>query len=459
MEHLVGAIWRRRFVLLVILVAGGVFSTLVAGQIKPKFAAQSTVLMAAEQSAPNDPQAGRSPIKPILSGDLPMLATTPTVLLRVARDLNLQTDGAAIDALQHRVKAKLSVPTSLPTGEAAAGVLVIKFSGATERDAVDGANAVAGEVTAFYRDNATARFGALIADLEGQLAHRRQSLNAIDLRIANMAAANPLLDPKSGTGPLTAQYQRLAGERADAYATALGDRDAAHVLGRRLAETAPAAHRDITESDPTFHNLRDQYARDYAQLKRLRAQYSSAYPGLPELEHAVAQERAAMLKQERGLRALSPAASTVYVAASDEKTRAESTVASDDAHLRGLDGMLTDTDRQLHGGRGAAAELIALQRDHDAGSSAFTVLSSRLAEAVADKAEAGSVGSVNVLDRATYAKQAIYTLPLFVAAVAVGLTLALAALALLLLERFDRRLHTARIVEDVYGVPVVATLK
>jgi len=459
LEHIVEAIWRRRLVLCVALVAGAVLSFATIRLVPSKYTAQSSVLMAAEQTVPSDPQAGRSPIKPILSSDLPMLATTPTVLSRLAKDLGLQPTPDVLQHLQRRIKARLSVTTSLPSGEPAAGVLMTTFAAPSEAEALHGANALAQEITTFYRDNSTSRFTALIADLETQLDRRRARLRTIDVRINRIVTANPWLDPRAGSAALAAHYQQLAAERAETLATLASDEAAARTYGRRPAESAAAAHRDITESDPTFHNLRDQYARDYAQMVRLRGQYSSAYPGLSEIEGSVANERAAMLAQERKLRGLSPAASPIYVGALDEKTKADSSAAADVAKLRGYDALVGETGAGIQQSQRAATEVVALQRERDAATSAFGVISSRLAEAVADKAEAGSVGSVNVLDQAAYAKPAVYMWPLVVTAFVIVMALAIAAATLVALEKLDRRFHTTTIIEGVYGIPVVATLK
>jgi uncharacterized protein involved in exopolysaccharide biosynthesis len=449
-QTFIEAIWRRRLAMLVVLVLGSVAAVTVALHVQPRFTAESTVLMVAEPAGQVYNQAPQSPIKPILSTDLPLLASTPTVLQRVSQDLKKGGYAFTVEALQKRVKARLSGSSS---------VLIVRFTGDSEREAIAGANAVASEITKFYRDNATRRFGILVDDLRRQMSARRAQLRAIDVQLQSVIADHPYLETKDGSQSLNTQYERLLGERGELVASLAGDAAAAAVTSRRPHDVEAVAHRDILENDPTFHSLSDQYARDNAQLERMRSQYSSTYPGLRELEQSVALERRVMLERQRRVTGTTPVASVQYSNALGETNRANAVAQADRAKVRGLDQVIADTKNRLQASRLDSAQLASLQRERDAATTAYNVLSSRLAEATANKAEAGSIGSVNILDLAAYTKPVIYRTPEALAIAGIFFVLALALASLFALEAFDKRLATALSVEQVYGVPVIATLK
>jgi hypothetical protein len=196
-ENFADLVWRRRLLLGAVLLAGAVPGAFFAAWVQPRFAAQASVLMVAEPVPPGFNQPPQMATKPILSTDLPLLATTPTVLLRVARDLRLPASSADLDRLQHRIKARVS-PSSSPSGLSSAGVLVVTFVAPAAAEAVAGANAAATEITEFYRESATRRFSALIDDLQRQVQAREREARSLDLQLQRATAADPFLDAKDG---------------------------------------------------------------------------------------------------------------------------------------------------------------------------------------------------------------------------------------------------------------------
>ena len=99
-----------------------------------------------------------------------------------------------------------------------------------------------------------------------------------------------------------------------------------------------------------------------------------------------------------------------------------------------------------------------LQRD--AAQADYLTLSSRRTAALADRAEALSLGSVVVVDRAVKADTAVVGLGRkSLAVVTAALVLAFALGIAFLAEMLDPRLRRADQIESLYGTPLIATLK
>jgi len=87
----------------------------------------------------------------------------------------------------------------------------------------------------------------------------------------------------------------------------------------------------------------------------------------------------------------------------------------------------------------------------------YTALAGRRANALADRAEASSLGSIVVLDRAIKADTQLASGRTRVAVVALTLIIALALGTAFLVESLDPRIRRAEDIEELYGIPVVGT--
>jgi capsular polysaccharide biosynthesis protein len=90
--------------------------------------------------------------------------------------------------------------------------------------------------------------------------------------------------------------------------------------------------------------------------------------------------------------------------------------------------------------------------------SEYNVLATRRATALANRAEASSLGSVVVLDRAIRADTQLAGGRTRAAIVALVLTLALAFGAAFFVDALDPRIRRAEEIEELYGIPVVANV-
>jgi uncharacterized protein involved in exopolysaccharide biosynthesis len=448
----------RRKLFLRALAVAAVLGAVAAFFLESRFVATSSVLMVSETSPSATTVPADGATKPILSTDLPYLATTPAVVEALARDLAIPDDMMSLEKLKHHIKATLSTPPS-PLVQSPGAILVLAFKGSSPEQAVNGANDLAREVTSFYRDRATVRFRLLIANLKGQLTARRRVISGIEARLQRLSAAHPFLGDKFEETSLGAQYDKLQAQQAELAATARSDAAAAAIVDQRPGEVTLAARHDLFEADPTLKTLRQQYAHDVGQLSLAKAQYNGNYPGLPELEHTVAADRRAVDRQLAALQHEQPVAGSIAFAnALDETNRAQSIAVSDTAKLHALDSVLNTMQRRLDASRDAVAEFDDLQRQHDVEATAYAALEARLTDATGSAAEAASIGSTTVLDQADYAKPVPYTIPLVRVGLVLLLSLAVAVGVVLLAERLDRRLRTITFIEKTYGIPVVATL-
>jgi uncharacterized protein involved in exopolysaccharide biosynthesis len=459
LRALTAVLERRRTLALTGTAVGAAISILVATHVEPKYTAQASILMVAEPVAQAANAPPQTSLKPILSSDLPFLATTATVLSRVARDLGIAPTDRNIDRLAHSIKARVSSAATSPMGQTSAGLLVVAFSAPSAARAIAGANAAGKEITGFYQERATSRFKVLIADLKSQLADRKTTLHAIDLELQGAVAADPFFNPKDSGSGLGDRYQKLISDRDEALTSLQSDKTLARAANARVAEVLPLADREILDKDPTYAALRDHQAKDAAQLSLLKSQFSARYPGLVELQHTVDNENTAVVRRTHELLSLPPRESLTYSTARAEADRSEAAVASDEAEIAALDGSIQESARRLATDTGAAARVASLQIEREAVASSFGTIAGRLAQAVADEAEAASVGSVNMLDRAQFAKAALYTNVKVLVLLSVLATMAFAAAVVYLAEMLDQRMHADLVVENVYGVPVIATLR
>jgi uncharacterized protein involved in exopolysaccharide biosynthesis len=205
-------------------------------------------------------------------------------------------------------------------------------------------------------------------------------------------------------------------------------------------------------------HIRDQQAIDAAQLQLVKSQYKAGYPGTPGLQDKVRHETQALTTAENAAANSSTAGSTSYATALAEQGRVNATLAADRARVSALNAQIASTQQHLAAVPTSGVEVAALQRDRDAAQAEYQNLSTKLTDTLASEAEAASVGSVAVIDRATVAQPAIakHASALIIGAVlgffVLGVTLAF------LLELMDDRIRTIAGVETLYGRPVLATV-
>ncbi len=435
---------RRQYLVVLAVLVFGLGLYLIALPLLRKYQATSTVLSVASSStdsSPLDPR--RDPTQSaVTQKDLPTLLTSQAVTEQVARKLQLTPDEAA--DLGKQIKAKPVFDSD---------VLPITFFDRDPKRAIAGANAVTAALASYNRTIATRRYDALIRDLTGQLGDRRVSLQALDFKIAKISSDDPYVTPDSGTTAINTQLIALEQQRNTVEATMRGDAGAATVAAARPALAKALASKEIVQNDPVVQALKTQYGKDLAQYNLEKAGYTESYPGLPGLAEQVGRENASLdttVKRETR----NPAQSSTYVSTMLDANKARGALASDQGQLRAIGSQISALLAHLGASHKAGTSMAALRRDRTAQEAAYGELNSRLAAAQADRAQAGTIESLIVIDRATDASPTTLSrAPVLGAAFAVAF-LWLAFTLAFLSDGADSRLRTSESIEDLYGRPV-----
>lgn len=445
----VAAAVRHQWPIIVVIIGIGLIATLVTLlSVHPKYAATTSILMVASPEGSN--ALATAPKKPLASIDLPSLVTGPTVLSRVRTDI---AESTPIQMLESRVHTRISEDSA---------IMQVSYSANTAVKAIEGANAFGTEITRFYRELATTRFDSLISDLRTQLTTRRAELGKLDGDIATISQAYPFVDTKSTSASesgssVNQRLITLQGDREALQATIQADMAVARSSDRLIADAHPLAMRDVIQSDTVYSHIRDQYSRDAAELTRLSAFGSDRYPGLVELRQTVAREVQQVESARQRAALAGPDSNAAFVAALDAKAKAETQVASDEAKAAQEDQDLRLLQAQM-GRQGVATTVTRLRRDHDVAEAAYSIIASRLAQSIADRAEAASTGSVIVLERAQFATRPVLSGATIPCIALVFFSVWLALTLALMIDSNEKWLHDNHTIETVYGAPVVGSI-
>jgi len=409
-----------------------------------KFTATSTLLAStapAGASALLDPQ--KDPTTSAVGlNDLQALAVSEAVLGRVAAELGLSKEKTA--KLPKEVTAKPIF---------ASDVLPIAVTDSNPDLAVSIANALTAELAAYSKKLATGRYDELIANLQGQIVGSRQDLARIDKRIQAVSSKDFYVTPETGTSAIDTRLIALQQQEEQLQAVVGGDQAAAAVTAKEPQISHSLARHEILAQDPAVVAQRESLGKDIAQLNLGLASYTLSYPGLKSYLSQVQKESAAVNRAEDES-ARDPGDSSSYVAAEIAANRANSTLAADSAQLDAVRAEIDQLQDHLTGSSDEGSLMAQLRRARAAGEDVYTDLSQRLARASADRAQAGSIGSVVVIDHATGAVPALLgRAPVLGAAIAIA-TIWLAITLAFLLDGADDRLRTPESIEKLYGKPV-----
>ena len=446
LAQLLEVVVRRWYVMAIALILG-VAVAMVIGKHARQFIASSAVVLTTQtgsSTSPSSPGAATAELT-IQPSDLTILIQSENVLSRVARDINF---GGTADVLGKQIKAHVGLQ---------ADVMPIQFTDKDPNKAIAGANAVADELTRYYRELAMSRFDQLISDLRKQSTAKRADLARFDADLQRTIARDPIVAGQDPTA-MSLQFAALQTQRDQLEAAAKGDEKIADYGVALSTATLPLARHEINEDDPAFVALRKQFSADSAELHRLEAAYSSSYPGLPELRANVAREAQQVAAAQQRLNRTTPLSSKSYNLAVTDQFKAMGQQVADNARLAQIDAQIAALRASVSGRLGSSVTAASMRRDRAAADSALALLQARLAAAEADRSVAGSLGSIAVISQAEYAVPATWTKPkvILLAMLAAAFWLGLGAIALL--ERFDRRLRSRKQIESLYGIPVVTSV-
>jgi len=404
---------RRRIAIVVVSTIGLLLMPSALRVLKPTYSGTARILLVNEQME-RDPL-----VKP---KDLTTLATSTLVLQRVKDRLGLTDD---IAKLKSQIRAQVVVESN---------VMPITFRSQNAGLAVAVPNAVADEVVNAYRSLSTRQYDTLTGELRSRLADEQAKIRQIDSRYQIAVAGHSFTGNDLSLDALTAHLHDLEGQRDQAYATLESDAQG----GAQQSDVPGIIPLKALEANPEYRTIRDAAAADAAKLSLEKSQYTQNFPGLRGLADQVARENDSLRQAKQRLLA--------------------SEVADDRAQVDVLDTQIAAEHARLVGLSRPGVTADVLRAERDAAQATYQSLSTSLGQALANEAEAASLGSVVVIDRAVAVAPWLggVTERAVLGLVAV---LGFAVLCAFILDAADQRLDTIERVERIYGRPVLASLR
>jgi capsular polysaccharide biosynthesis protein len=433
-QRFLSVLKRRSLVIWCVIAAGLALMYSFGNAIPASFTGVSHIVLVAESGA-RDPSVGIV--------DLPSIATSTVVLQRVRQSLNLPM---SLISLKGNVSASVLGRSS---------IMAIGFRDKSAERAISVSNAVSDELSRYYDEISTQRYDVNVNRLSAELSAEAAKLRAMDAAMSAVVAKNPFAVSDRSIDDITSQLGALNMQRAQSYAQLQGDRALAATTKPNALLSKTARH-EILAGNPIYTNVRTLAAKDQAELASDQAGYTGSFPGLPGAQAKVASEMAAA--DDAAVRALADpnAYSPSAAGTAAEHEHQMALVAGDESRVAQLDSVIAEQQSDLRDVPTTGARFAQLRAQRDAVQTEYTALATRRANALANRAEASSLGSVVVLDRAIKADTQLASGRTRAASVALILILALALGAAFLVESLDPRIRRAEEIEELYGIPVVA---
>jgi capsular polysaccharide biosynthesis protein len=435
-QRFLDVVKRRSVIILSVLAAGLALMYSFRGIVPSSFAGVAHVVLVAESGA-------RDPSVSII--DLPSIATSTVVLQRVRNSLKLPVS---------LVNLKANVSASV-LGRSS--IMAIGYRDQSAERAIAVSNSVADELSRYYDEISTQRYDVNVSRLSTALADEATKRHRLDQQLSSVAASNPFVVSDRSVDSITTQLADLSQQRALALAQLKGDQALAATTAPDSSEISKTARHEILAGDPAYQAARIAAAKDAAQLVTDKAAYTSSFPGLPG-EVAKVQSESGLIEREASRALSDPNAYSASAAASNAShVHQLAIIAGDTAKLTQLDDLIAKATSSLNDIPTVGASYAQLSAQRAAVDTEYTALAQRRANALANRAEASSLGSVVVLDRAIKADTQLAGGRTRVAVVALLLVIALALGAAFLVESLDPRIRRAEDIEELYGIPVVGT--
>jgi capsular polysaccharide biosynthesis protein len=437
LQHALDVVQRRRIVAIASLIAGLVIMVVGLRSVPKTYEAASRVLIVADNT-------GRDPS--VTSIDLPSVATSTVVLSRVMNDLKLP---GGLAQMKSRVKAHVGARSS---------IMEISYRDTQADRAVAVSNGIADELTRYYETISTSRADSTIAKLDSAIAASSQRMRTISALIAAEAVRNPLVESTNAFDTVTTRLGDLSEQRALAQAALQSDMAARGAFSDNPT-LAQVVRYEKLQNDATYRELVTGSAKDAAQLAFTKAAFTSRYPGLPGLETKVqSDQQASDARAQIALASPNAFSATLATNVLDQR-KADAAIAGDQAKVAAIDGLIAATSAHLDSLPTATASAHQLEAEAEAAKADYLMLAGHRTAAIASRAEALSLGSVVVVDRAVRADAAVVGLNgLKLALVAFALVMSLALGSVFLAEILDPHLRRPGQIEHLYGARLIATL-
>lgn len=378
------------------------------------------------------------------SPDLPSIATSTVVLQRMENQLGIKTPLATI---KHNLSVKQPAYRS--------SIMRIEYANADPQQSMLVANGVADQLTKYYRQISTARFDDDLRALDGEMTKQRDLTRSLDSQMrAKGVAGAAQTTTAAGTDAVAARFADLETNAALANASLAGDTSQLNAIKANAAGQAAMVRYEKLHNDPTYQSLQTSVAASQTQLATTKAQFTASYPGMPGLTNKVKALTAELDRQAHRTLSSSTAFSPGMSAMTTDQGKAEAMVAADRAKVAAYNGLLAQ--EQQRAAVFPAVEALRLERD--AAQASYLSLAGRRATALANRADALSLGSVVVVDRAIVSDSQIGLGKSRLMVLLGVLVLALAIGSAFIADQLNPRLSRTSQIEDLYGRPVVATI-
>lgn len=440
-EDALRVIWARRMVVFAVILAGVVASFIGFKLARPTYAATATVLMNAGGQGAVVSDGG------FLGNDMPSLLMSDTVLTRFEHQEHM--DGAPFSSLRKTIDAEI-LPES--------GIMPITYKAPDAKAAIEGANALAGDLRDYYRELSTRRYDDLANYLSNALVGERAKIEDTDRQLNRLVATDPYFTQAEAGEAIGAQLLALNQQRDQVEATMESSAVSAALAGTRMSDMAPTIKSELRTADPYYDVLSTQIAKDRTAETELEAQYTNKYAGIQSLQQQIKLSDQVLATEQKRAEAQDPGNSATYGALLRDRDNTRAVYEGDQAQLAAIDRQIEAAEAHLNRLPQLGAKVAALRLDHDAANSAYQILAEQRTLTLSQQAQMAALGSVTIADFATTAEPSIGKSALLIP-VAAMLSFVVLALALPFgLEMIDRRLRRRETIEQLYGRPLIGTV-
>ena len=431
-QDALATIWHYKSLVAVVFVLLAIGSYFIANSIPSQYAAGANLLVV-NGTTRDDPT--------LSSSDLPSIATSTVVLSRMERSLGLTIP---LTVIKHGISIKAPAFRS--------GILRIEYTSADPNQAMLIANSVADELIKYYRQISTARYDDDLRALDDEMSKQRDLTHFLNDKVRASGVVGIAADKALDTS--ATRIGDLEMNAALAGASLKADTASYDAMKTNVEHQQTMVRAEVLKADPTYQNLQTSVAATATQLANTRAAFTPDYPGLPGLTDKVKSLQGALaVERQRALSssdAFSPSLSIMLA----EQRRAGALIEADRAKSEAINSLLAN--ERVRSGAFPTVEALRLERD--AAQASFLSLAGRRATALANRADALSLGSVVVVDRAIVSDARIGLGKSKLLLLLGLLVLVLAVVSAFIADKLNPRLVRTSQVEDLYGQPVIATM-
>jgi uncharacterized protein involved in exopolysaccharide biosynthesis len=403
-----------------------------ARKVMPKSYVGSSTILTINENSDRD-----------LSADVPLFINSSLFLEQVAAKVGTHVPIAKI---QKALKVKIK-------GQA----VVISYTSLNPKESVTMANAIADSLPKYYRQIVTSRFDHNVDALRGAMTAQRQNMSRVDHSLAKMTAGEGSTGGEKPLDTLSTQLSVLQDARETAMAQLSADRATLDALAHPDSSVTTVVASERIASDMVYKDLETQVAKDRSDLAEQRAMYTKHYPGISGLANRIRREEQSLrqITVDAGKSPLNP--SLTFGSITLAQRQAAAVVAADTARVAQLDGAIARDKAQLYPVAQRSVTITSVETERTAAQQAYLAFAGKYASALADDAQASSLGSVVVADHAVEANLTSFGGKTFLM-MELAAVFALALISPLLAEKLDPHFTGSDDVEKVYGYGVVGEI-